>query len=172
MKNWQWAEIGTWRRRRALESERTWYGGEGLRRCRCTNSVAASRVARPVPENAAIELPASRPAGLPAFPNPRYSGLVRAFVYWKLRQFVRHQTAAISHALRRHFPLAPLWRLSARARQFSNNFRVEDAKIVSNIRRDCSLAATENLFALIIQSYVFEQSMIYLKIISFNIANY
>ena len=96
----------------------------------------------------------------------------RAFVYWKLRQFVRHQTAAISHALRRHFPLAPLWRLSARARQFSNNFRVEDAKIVSNIRRDCSLAATENLFALIIQSYVFEQSMIYLKIISFNIANY
>ena len=73
MKNWQWAEIGTWRRRRALESERTWYGGEGLRRCRCTNSVAASRVAGPVPENAAIELPASRPAGLPAFPNPRYS---------------------------------------------------------------------------------------------------
>ena len=69
MKNWQWAEIGTWRRRRALESERTWYGGEGLRRCRCTNSVAASRVAGPVPENAAIELPASQKVwdfGIPA----------------------------------------------------------------------------------------------------------
>ena len=56
--------------------------------------------------------------------------------------------------------------------QFSNNFSVEDDKIVSNIHRDYSLVATENLFALIIQSYVFEQSMIYLKITSFNIANY
>ena len=56
--------------------------------------------------------------------------------------------------------------------QFSNNFCGEDDKIVSNIHRDYSLVATENLFALIIQSYVFEQSMIYLKITSFNIANY
>ena len=56
--------------------------------------------------------------------------------------------------------------------QFSNNFFVEDDKIVSNMHRDYSLVATENLFALIIQSYVFEQSMIYLKIISFNIADY
>ena len=65
--------------------------------------------------------------------------------------------------------LAPLRESKA---QFSNNFRVEDAKIVSNIHRDPSLVATENLFASIIQSYIFEQSMIYLKIISFNIANY
>ena len=96
-------------------------------------------------------------------------GHPRAFVYWKLRQFVRHQTAAISHALRRHSPLAPLRESKT---QFSNNFLVEDAEIVPNIHRDSSLVATENLFALIIQSYVFEQSMIYLKIISFNIANY
>ena len=99
----------------------------------------------------------------------RIPNLLRAFVYWKLRQFVRHQTAAISHALRRHFPLAPQDSVQT---QFSHNFRVEDAKIVSNIHRDSSLVASENLFALIIQIYVFEQSMIYLKITSFNIANY
>ena len=40
--------------------------------------------------------------------------------------------------------------------QLSNSFRVEDAKIVLNIRRNSFLVAAENLFVSIVQSYIFE----------------